>query len=216
MKSDIMCEYLAWFDKKMAGRKVVLCLDNFSAHEKGVREMGGDIGLKNTRIIWLPANTTSKWQPMDQGIIQTWKAYTRRHFIRYLVNQIDTLNLQSNLNEILPQPTILQAIRWGVEAWNFDVKPSTIFNCFIKSGIKYIGPVPPPPIEDHDNCDMNNIRSEVHTSIDILRNANLIGLGLEEPLDIDGFFNPEREAIEDSPDILEVTHSFTRASIQIY
>lgn len=136
MKFGIMIEFLLWFDRKMQGRKIVLGLDNFSVHEKGVREVGGDLGLQNTRIIWLPANTTSKFQPMDQGIIRTWKAYTRRHFIRYLVEKIDKLEP----NQKLPVPNILQAIHWAVEAWNFDLKTSSIYNCFMKSGIKMMEP----------------------------------------------------------------------------
>lgn len=66
----------------MQGCKVVLLLDNFSAHECSVRDVEGELGLANTQVIFLPANTTSKWQPMDQGIISAWKAHTRRHYIR--------------------------------------------------------------------------------------------------------------------------------------
>lgn len=102
MKFGIMIEFLLWFDHKMRGRKLVLCLDNLSGHEKDVWE----VALQNTQIIWLPANTTSKYQPMDQGIIRAWKAYTRRHYIRYLIAKVDTLGP----NDKLPISSVLQAI----------------------------------------------------------------------------------------------------------
>lgn len=73
---------------------------------------------------------------MDQGIIRAWKAYTRRHYIRYLIEKVDTLGP----NDKLPIPSVLQAIHWVVEAWTFDIKPSTVFNCFTKSSIMMMEP----------------------------------------------------------------------------
>ena len=60
---EIMVEWLRWFDNLMAGRKVILIIDNFSAHECVVAElevMPLGSGLLNTEICWLPLNTTSK------------------------------------------------------------------------------------------------------------------------------------------------------------
>jgi hypothetical protein len=59
----------------MRGRTVLLLIDNFSAHELATELVSGLKGLENTRVIWLPANTTSHWQPMDQGIIAQFKLY---------------------------------------------------------------------------------------------------------------------------------------------
>lgn len=131
-----MVEYLHWFDRRMGKRRVVLLMDNFSTHELGVSQIGGVAALQNTLIIWLPANTTSRWQPLDHGIINAWKCYTRQHYVKYLVWEVESLPP----NEKLPRIDILQAIRWAVEAWNNDLKPSTIFNCFMKSSVKYYEP----------------------------------------------------------------------------
>lgn len=49
MTREIFKEWLIWFDKKMAGRKVVLLLDNFSAHEAAFRDIGPQ--LQNTLVI---------------------------------------------------------------------------------------------------------------------------------------------------------------------
>lgn len=141
MKANIMVEYLHWFDCRMRNRRVVLLMDNFSAHELGVSQVGGVAALQNTLIIWLPANTTSRWQPLDQGIINAWKCYTRQHYVKYLVREIESLPP----GEGLPRIDILQAIRWTVEAWNNDLKHSTIFNCFMKSSVKYYEPSYLPP-----------------------------------------------------------------------
>ena len=47
----------------MNGRKVVLTIDNFSAHQSAINELStlpAEFGLRNTKIIWLPANSISK------------------------------------------------------------------------------------------------------------------------------------------------------------
>ena len=46
-------------------RKVLLLMDNFSAHYSGAQFCGGETGLSNIRVEWLPPNTTSHWQPLD-------------------------------------------------------------------------------------------------------------------------------------------------------
>jgi hypothetical protein len=55
------------------GRKVLLLLDNFSGYELGIQLVSSLKGLNNIRIEWLPLNTTSHWQPLDQGIIVSFK-----------------------------------------------------------------------------------------------------------------------------------------------
>ena len=60
------------------GKKILLVLDNFSGHELGVQLVGGLEGLGNVQIAWLPANTTLYWQPLNQGIIASFKLQYRR------------------------------------------------------------------------------------------------------------------------------------------
>lgn len=47
-------------------RRIILFIDNCPAHPKGVE-------LKNIKLVYLPPNSTSKLQPMDQGIIKVLK-----------------------------------------------------------------------------------------------------------------------------------------------
>jgi hypothetical protein len=89
MTGLVMEEYLRWLDNKMRGRKILLLLDNFSGHELGVQLVGGLDGLQNVRIRWLPANTTSHWQPLDQGIIASFKLQYRRQWVAYMLRQYE-------------------------------------------------------------------------------------------------------------------------------
>ena len=76
MTATIFIEYLYWFDRQMAGRWVLLLVDGFSAHVSAVKqlkEQHGDQYLCNTTVEFLPANTTSIYQPMNQGIINSLK-----------------------------------------------------------------------------------------------------------------------------------------------
>ena len=70
-----MVEYLNWLNNmiKSENRKVLLLMDNFSAHESAVKELGGETALSNVEIEWLPPNITSYWQPLNQGIIASFK-----------------------------------------------------------------------------------------------------------------------------------------------
>jgi hypothetical protein len=74
---------------RVEGRKVLLLLDNFSGHELGVQLVGGLEGLDNVQIEWLPANTTSYWQPLDQGIIAGFKLQYRAQWVTYMLRQYE-------------------------------------------------------------------------------------------------------------------------------
>ena len=54
--------------EKNEKRKVLLLLDNFSGHFTSANEE-----LTNVKLCFLPPNTTSKLQPLDQGIIASLK-----------------------------------------------------------------------------------------------------------------------------------------------
>ena len=63
MISGIFKTWLNKLDKRMGrkGRKVLLFLDNATSHS--------NLQLCNVKLKFLPANTTSILQPLDQGII---------------------------------------------------------------------------------------------------------------------------------------------------
>jgi len=75
MTHNVFKLWLTAFDRRMDGRKVILLFDNCSAHIKDADLEKFNIQLRNTTLLYLPPNTTSKIQPCDVGIIRTFKAY---------------------------------------------------------------------------------------------------------------------------------------------
>ena len=121
-------EFLRWFDRQMTGRSVVLLMNNFSAHQAALAEIytSGYL-LQNTLIIWLPAHSTSRYQPLDQGIIQNLKTYYQKQWLKYILYHYE------RDQDPLQTVTLLDCIRWLVRAWSHDILSSTILACFYKS-----------------------------------------------------------------------------------
>ena len=83
MTSVIFETWLKKFDKHMGckGRKVLLFLDNATSHS--------DVQLCNVKSKYLPANTTSILQPLDQGIILAMKQKYRKKQLQYIITQME-------------------------------------------------------------------------------------------------------------------------------
>jgi hypothetical protein len=184
--TGIICEeWLHWFDKLMAGRKVLLLLDNFSGHELGVEKVGSLDGLRNVTIRWLPPNTTSHWQPLDQGIIASFKLYYRRQWVEYIVRM---LNSDKDPNKTV---TLLKAIQWTRIAWNDYVTDLTILRCYWKSTI----------IEKPAN---RTIVDEGIAEREALRVQISHLPGIQDPLPVDEFIEPLAEqVVDEDSDIME-------------
>lgn len=104
MTGIIFIEYLQWFDRKMTGRKVLLLIDGFSAHEATIKQLDYDNFLLNTRIEFLPVNTTALYQPYNQGIINNLKVHYRKQWFQSMTN------LFLNNKDLLKHITFLQTI----------------------------------------------------------------------------------------------------------
>jgi DDE superfamily endonuclease/Tc5 transposase DNA-binding domain len=68
--------FLKDFDSRMSGRRVLLLIDNAPTHKFDETE------LVNTTVKFLPPNTTSALQPMDAGIIASFKRHYRQRQIK--------------------------------------------------------------------------------------------------------------------------------------
>ena len=101
-------------------RKVALLIDNCPAHPEIKNPT-------NINLIFLPPNTTSVLQPMDQGVIRSLKVHYRKKVVRLCIKAVES-------NKPLPKISILQAIKHLVSSWN-AVSKETIVNCFKKSNI---------------------------------------------------------------------------------
>lgn len=84
MTSTLWEEWLRSFDKKMAQqkRKVLLFADNCPAHPVVS-------GLKAVIVHFLPPNTTSVLQPMDQGVIQCFKSWYKKLLLGKRIEALD-------------------------------------------------------------------------------------------------------------------------------
>jgi len=80
MLITIFQEWLHEFDRQIAqkhgGQHVLLLLDNCTSHKVE------NLALPHVEIHFLPPNTTSKIQPMDAGIIISFKKHYRHYHIR--------------------------------------------------------------------------------------------------------------------------------------
>jgi len=119
MLSDIFKKWVQQLDNKMTllGRKILLFVDNCPAHPEVP-------GLKAVNLQFLPPNTTSVLQPMDQGIIRALKFHYRKQSLQLTIDHLDEHGERprESLN-------ILQAIRFCNTAWT-RVTAECIRNCF--------------------------------------------------------------------------------------
>lgn len=107
--------------KKNLSFKVLLLIDNATCHPE-------DLDHPNVKIVYLPPNTTSLIQPMDQGIIATFKAVQLRLTFEWLLDELDSDN-NMTVTEIWKKYTMvncLEFIRRSLQA----VKQKTLAGCW--------------------------------------------------------------------------------------
>jgi hypothetical protein len=161
------------------GRKILLLLDNFSGHELGVQLVGGLQGLSYVRIEWLPPNTTSCGQPLDQGIIASFKLQYRRQWVSYMLRQYEA---GKDPNKTV---TLLKAIQWTRSSWEQGVTPLSIEKCFWKSTV-FKKPEQEVIQEESQQADRDALQAQI---------AELPGI--EDPLPLNEFIEPANEVIDD-------------------
>ena len=90
------------FEKE--NRKVILIVDNCPAHPiiKGLKAVDCKI---------LPPNTTSKTQPMEQGVICSLKAKYCQKKIQRMIRAVD-------MKKTFPNTSILDAMQLSTSAWS--------------------------------------------------------------------------------------------------
>jgi hypothetical protein len=98
-------------------RKIVLVIDNHSSY---VAEE-----LSNVKLAYLPACTTSRLQPLDAGIIATFKLNYRKHVVQKWLQDLET-------SDAIQPISMKYAIYFIKLAWD-KVKATTIHNCWLKT-----------------------------------------------------------------------------------
>ncbi|KAG2837185.1 hypothetical protein PC111_g4733 [Phytophthora cactorum] len=106
MTGLIFREWLLDLGRNMraCGRHVLLLLDNASSHKTG------DINCTNVRIKFLPPNTTAFLQPMDAGIIASFKVAYRRKQLRWVYDKIKN---GDSIGKKMYAADQLQAMQWS-------------------------------------------------------------------------------------------------------
>ncbi|UYV79472.1 SLC37A4 [Cordylochernes scorpioides] len=122
MTSRIFQEWLLRFNKQLVseGRRILLLLDNATSH------CVPNDGLSNIKIHFLPPNMTANLQPLDSGIIKSFKAQYRKLQLQKMVELADA-HLPTELR-------LDYAVRYCKMAWD-SVSHDSISNCWNHTGI---------------------------------------------------------------------------------
>ena len=90
----------------------MLLLDNAPAHPstETLQSTGGEV-----TTMFLPPNTTSILQPMDQGILEALKGRYKKNLLRHLC--IENASSILSIPEIVKKITIKDAVYWCAQAW---------------------------------------------------------------------------------------------------
>lgn len=125
MTTDIMSDWLVDLDKRMKkkSRNILLFLDNATSHPD-------DLKLKNVKLVFLPPNATSVLQPLDLGIIRSFKVGYRKLLLRHVLSQISSCK---SSEELAKSVSVLDAINWTTAALK-KVEPGSVLKCFKKAG----------------------------------------------------------------------------------
>lgn len=141
-------------------RKLLL-IDNCSAHSLITKRTNGNneqndynvLELKHLLVVFLPENTTSIYQTLDMGIINTFKVYYRKYYTEAVIKKFDELKAQhiheSEMEQIEIDETyeiddgkrkkgnwmkfgLTECFEFIQKAWD-SVTSETVINCWRKS-----------------------------------------------------------------------------------
>ena len=122
MKGDIFEAWILQLNNQFKGQnqKVIIILDNAFSHVVSYAKVGKSRGfstleLSNMTLVFLPPNVTSVVQPLDQGIIASFKIQYKKKLLRWVLSQYDDATLK-DLRKVVPN--IKQAIMWSYEVWS--------------------------------------------------------------------------------------------------
>ena len=132
----LICGYLSGTELYKQKRKIVLLVDNAPGHSAN--------DYNNIELVFLPPNTTSKLQPLDQGTI----SWVKREYKRLItVEYMAGCDQKEDVKTIMKAFDFAVACENTVKAWN-RCSAQTIANCFTKAGF-IAGPLPEPESELH-------------------------------------------------------------------
>lgn len=121
MNSSLFLDFIKKLNQDMLrqDRKILLLLDNASSHPT-------DVDLSNVKLCFLPPNTTSHLQPLDSGIIKSFKSQYRKLQLQHIVEKLDA--------DSEPDLNLKQAVCFIRAAWK-NVSSVVIKNCWAHAGL---------------------------------------------------------------------------------
>ena len=156
--------FKTWFHEKFVPRcqkalaekgitkRAILLLDNAPSHPdiEHLSSTDGEISC-----LYLPPNTTSLIQPMDQGVSETIKRRYKRDLLLCLLNKE---NEGSNIPEFTKALNILDAVLMSAKSWT-EVEESTIR----KSWNKLLpGLTDNADVSEHEETSLNEVMDKLH------------------------------------------------------
>eukprot|EP00058_Branchiostoma_floridae_P025528 XP_002611018.1 hypothetical protein BRAFLDRAFT_233515 [Branchiostoma floridae] len=126
MTSELFLDWLRSLDRKMGeqNRKILLFLQQTPSRPH--------VKLRNIQLTFFPPNTPARLQPMQQGVIHSFKLKYRRRQLRRILQERQR-QCGATDEQLAGQVTVLEAIQWIGSAWE-EVTPHTIQTCFVKAG----------------------------------------------------------------------------------
>ncbi|GBC19075.2 tigger transposable element-derived protein 6-like [Rhizophagus irregularis DAOM 181602=DAOM 197198] len=152
MNSEIFEEVLLDMDRhfRLQNKRILLLIDNAPSHfdpnyhppEDEMEDLESTknqgrrrrrqpnisrLQLTHVEVAFLPPNTTSHLQPLDAGIIASFKNHYKRNYCRHMLELFEKDINKEKIN-------IKESIDYLTDAWE-NVTEETIHNCWIKTGI---------------------------------------------------------------------------------
>jgi hypothetical protein len=175
MDTVLWKQWLGKFDTQMwkSGRKILLIVDNVSTHK-------AHMDLRAIELVYLPPNTTSHVQPLDQGIIRAFKSAYRTKLLRRLL-----LWLETGKDVNCFRVNLLDCIQLSNQAWK-EVDMVTIVNCFRHAGFHQGDHL----LELVDREENENVDKEARNIFEVLFQqfgnvSHMNGISLDDYLDVD-------------------------------
>ena len=97
-------------DEKGIPFHILLLLDNAPGHPSALESSNG-----NVKTLFLPSNTTSIIQPMDQGILDPCKRRYKKQLLRHIIMEKDNANF--SIPDVLKKINLKDAVYWAAAAW---------------------------------------------------------------------------------------------------
>ena len=150
---NVIVPYVAHvrLEKQIPDQKALLIMDNFKAHKSGyVLQPLEDSGVF---VVFLPANTTNRLQPLDLSINKAAKDFLRDKFRQWYAKEVSK-SLQNGLDDGI-KPVDMSAgvmkelgAKWLVAFYDYtSIHPELVINGFKDAGIVHAlenGMVGPP------------------------------------------------------------------------